>query len=148
MNTIELFQQVNISDMNGDGLNDITVGVHGELMIKLFLGLANDGVSGISEFNLLSVDSSRTALDYFNDLLDTVASKRSVIGASQSRVVAAISNLSTTVNSYQDAHSRIMDADIATESSNLMATKILQQSATLILAQASLQASLVLKLIK
>ncbi len=78
-----------------------------------------------------------TVIDNIDTALDTVNSQRSVWGATQNRFDAVISNLQVSVENQSAARGRIMDADFATETSNLSRSQILQQAGTAMVAQAN-----------
>jgi len=69
------------------------------------------------------------------------------IGAVQNRLSYAVNNLFSMKENYQTAYSRIVDADIATETANLVRQQVLQQAATAMLAQANQQPALALQLL-
>lgn len=79
--------------------------------------------------------------------LDSVSDIRSTLGAVQNRLEAAINSLSNLSENTEAAKSRIMDADIAAETSALTRNAILQQAGTAILAQANQQPQLALQLL-
>ncbi|NDC36677.1 MAG: hypothetical protein EBZ48_01345 [Proteobacteria bacterium] len=70
-----------------------------------------------------------------------------MIGSFQSRVGVAISNLQSSRENTKAAESRILDADIASDSANLTRTQILQQAGAAVLANANLQPQLALRLL-
>lgn len=80
--------------------------------------------------------------------LDSVSDIRSTLGSYQNRFEAIISNLSSMVENTMSARSRILDADIATETANLTRNSILQQAGTAILAQANQQPQIALQLLR
>jgi flagellin len=80
--------------------------------------------------------------------LDTTNSERAVLGASQNRFDAVISNLQISVENQTAARSRIMDADFASETANLSRAQILQQAGTAMIAQANQQPQQVLRLLQ
>ena len=63
------------------------------------------------------------------------------------RLAVALSTLAVARENFAAAESRIMDADIAEESSLLVRTQILQQAGAAVLGQANLQPSLALRLL-
>ena len=69
--------------------------------------------------------------------LDTVNSERAVLGATQNRFEAVVSNLQVASENTASARSRIMDADFASETANLSRSQILQQAGTAMVAQAN-----------
>jgi flagellin len=83
-----------------------------------------------------------------DDGLDTVNSERAVLGASQNRFDAVISNLQISVENQTAARSRIMDADFASETANLSRAQILQQAGTAMIAQANQMPQNVLSLLR
>lgn len=69
--------------------------------------------------------------------ISSVDSLRSSLGASQNRFESTVTNLNSTVANLTSARSRIEDADVATEVSNMSKNQILQQAGTSVLAQAN-----------
>jgi flagellin len=78
---------------------------------------------------------------------ENLAKQRGVIGANQSRIGIALSNLSSSKENFKAAESRIRDADVAAEAGNLIRTQILQQAASSVLAQANQSPQLALVLL-
>jgi flagellin len=60
-----------------------------------------------------------------------------VLGATQNRFEAVVSNLQVASENTAAARSRIMDADFASETANLSRSQILQQAGTAMVAQAN-----------
>ncbi|NDJ55694.1 FliC/FljB family flagellin [Enterobacteriaceae bacterium 4M9] len=73
---------------------------------------------------------------------------RSGLGAVQNRFDSVINNLDSTVNNLSASRSRILDADYATEVSNMSRAQILQQAGTTVLAQANQVPQNVLSLLR
>ena len=65
-----------------------------------------------------------------------------------SRAEVATNHLRSTTDALTQAHSRIVDVDVAEESAALIRNQVLQQAAQSILAQANQQPQLVLKLLR
>jgi flagellin len=76
-----------------------------------------------------------------------VARTRGTLGAYESRLLTAISNLRIGQEQSAAAESRIRDADVAAETANLTRSSILQQAATAVLAQANQQPRIALNLL-
>jgi flagellin len=89
-----------------------------------------------------------TIIDDIDTAIDTVNTQRATFGATQNRFDAVIANLSTSVENQSAARGRIMDADFATETSNLSRAQILQQAGTAMVAQANQLPQQVLTLLK
>ncbi|MBF0603280.1 MAG: flagellin FliC [Nitrospirae bacterium] len=90
---------------------------------------------------------ANTLIGRVDSALDSVSDIRSTLGSYQNRFEAVIANLSNMVENTSAARSRIMDADIATETANLTRNAILQQAGTAILAQANQQPQIALQLL-
>lgn len=80
--------------------------------------------------------------------LSQVDKLRSGLGAAQNRFDSVISNLDSTVNNLSQSRSRILDADYATEVSNMSRANILQSAGTTVLAQANQVPQNVLSLLR
>ena len=80
---------------------------------------------------------ARDAMDDLDTAIDAITSARSDFGAVQNRFDSVISNLQVASENQASARGRIMDADFATETSNLSRGQILQQAGTAMIAQAN-----------
>ena len=76
-------------------------------------------------------------LEAIDDAIQRVDAKRSELGAFDNRLESVIQNSQATSTNLSAARSRIMDADYATEVSNMTREQILQQAGTSVLAQAN-----------
>jgi flagellin len=74
--------------------------------------------------------------------------RATVMGASQSRFDAVITNLQISVENQSAARSRIMDTDFAVETANLSRAQILQQAGNAMVAQANQLPQQVLTLLR
>lgn len=94
-------------------------------------GFQNDGttVVGVSDID--------TAIQVIDVALDRVNEQRATFGAAQNRFEAVISNLQVGIENQTASRGRIMDADFATETSNLSRSQILQQAGNAMVAQAN-----------
>ena len=86
---------------------------------------------------LTTADAASTAVAALDTALDTITTTRATYGAAISRFGLAISNLSISNENQQAARGRIMDADFASETSNLSRSQILQQAGNAMVAQAN-----------
>lgn len=87
-------------------------------------------------------------LDKVDEALNKVDELRSSLGAVQNRFASVISNLDSTVNNLSESRSRILDADFASEVSNMSRANILQSAGTTVLAQANQVPQNVLSLLR
>ncbi|MBN8551209.1 MAG: VCBS repeat-containing protein [Deltaproteobacteria bacterium] len=135
-----------VADFNGDGVSDLS-----------FTDL-NDGnnytsltntttTSSLGAFSLTSRADALYAMNLFNAAQSGLGTARGRIGADQSRIASALSTVTASKENFLAAAGRIQDADIAAESAQLTRNRILQQTAAQVLAQASQQPDLVLKLL-
>ena len=80
--------------------------------------------------------------------IGTIDSIRSDLGAVQSRIESTIANLSNVSENISAARSRVLDADIAMETSAMTRANILQQAGVAVLAQANQTPALALQLLQ
>ena len=84
-----------------------------------------------------SYSDATTALDAINAAIDTVATSRAKLGASQNRLEFAAANVATQMENAEAARSTLMDLDVAAEMSTFTSNQILQQAGVSMLAQAN-----------
>jgi flagellin len=103
-------------------------------------------ITGNSDID--SQSAAQQALDAINVAIVSLSRNRGTLGAAQSRLETTINNLMIARENFRAAESRIMDVDVAEESSQLTRLSILQQAGTAILAQANQQPQLALQLLR
>lgn len=140
-----------LADFNGDGAIDIAAnasdtGMHIYLANPTEQG--NNAVKTISQFNLNSASSSRSALDTLDNLLQRVSNETGALGAAQGRLGIAIKNLSQMDTVTLAARSRILDVDVGLESAQLVRNQIQQSIGAALHAQANQIADIVLQLLR
>ncbi|MDA8536972.1 flagellin [Alphaproteobacteria bacterium] len=104
-------------------------------------------LSSVSELDVLSVANSLKMLTAVDGALVRIDLERSDLGATMSRMEHTISNLSNIVMNTKAARSRIADADIALESTELSKAQVLNQAAQAMLAQANKAQQSILQLL-
>ena len=92
--------------------------------------------------------AANSAIQLLDNAIQSVTTMRADLGAYQNRFEAVISNISSMSMNTSVAKSRILDADIASETAALTQKNILQQAGTSVLAQANQQPSIVLQLLR
>jgi flagellin len=115
------------------------------------VGIPLPGVSSASlglSSTLSSQSGALTALSEAKAAVGRLAEARGNIGASVSRLEVANENLRAASVNEQDAASQIFDADIAEQSANSVASRIQQQAAVAVKAQANILPQLALKLLQ
>jgi flagellin len=88
------------------------------------------------------------AMSIFTDVIEKIADARAENGAEQNRVMQALGFMEVNYANMEAAHGRIMDADIATESTRFARSNVLVQSAAAMTAQANQLPNAVLTLIQ
>ena len=114
----------------------------------LFSGNPSGAVlSSVSQLDVLNVKNSLKMLTAVDGALVRIDLERSDLGATMSRMEHTISNLSNIVMNTKAARSRINDADIAAESTELSKAQVLNQAAQAMLAQANKAQQSILQLL-
>ena len=113
------------------------------------IGMAEQGIKTVSidEVNIDTRDGAVTAISSVDAALAQIDTIRGDLGAVQNRFESTISNLSNVSENLSAARSRILDADIAMETSAMTKQNILQQAGVSILAQANQAPQLALSLL-
>lgn len=81
---------------------------------------------GVDGLNYESIDGAREAIDKVDDAVSKVFGARARLGAMQNKLHATVNNLGITKENLSQARSRIADADVAAETSELVRGNILQ----------------------
>jgi len=105
------------------------------------------GRLGLSSTGVMSKDTAQNNLAAIDSAIMTVNENRASLGALQNRLSSTVNNLSISRENLAAANSRIRDADMAQESSELTKQSILSQAGTAVLAQANGSQNLALKLL-
>ena len=101
---------------------------------------------GVGALTIDTNANAGAAITAIDTAIGTVDTTRSNLGAIQSRLESTIANLSNISENISASRSRILDADIAMETSNLTKANILQQAGVSVLAQANQTPQLALAL--
>ncbi|PIS10561.1 MAG: flagellin FliC [Bdellovibrio sp. CG10_big_fil_rev_8_21_14_0_10_47_8] len=139
--------------LNGTGgVIDIQVGVHNNSFqdrISFNASAANSTLEslGMIAETVATKDAAQTSLSVVDNALVSVNAIRSNFGALQNRLYSTSQNLKVADENYSAANSRIRDADIAAETTELTRNNILQSAAISILSQTNNSAQLALKLL-
>ncbi|MBF0124004.1 MAG: flagellin FliC [Magnetococcales bacterium] len=134
------------ADYNAAGLHAVTISI---LNAKASgLGLAT--TAGVASILITGNSASGVAqqLTKIDNAVNSIGTIRTKLGALQNRFQAVMNNLTNMSEGIAAAQSRIIDADIATETANLTRNAILQQAGMAVLAQANQQPLLALQLLK
>jgi flagellin len=110
-----------------------------EDVIEVDLDDAGLDALNLSEFggdpDAMNLDAS--SLDKLDAALEQISSQRASLGAASNRLDSAMESLDVAAVSIAESRSRITDADIAEETSNLSKAKVLQNAGVAMQVQAS-----------
>ena len=104
-------------------------------------------LQSIDNIDITSVEGAANAIKSIDGAIMQIDNMRGDLGAVQNRFESTIANLSNVAENLSAARSRILDADIAQETSNMTKQNILQQAGVSILAQANQAPQLALSLL-
>ena len=107
-----------------------------------------DDTTHIANVNLGTQVGAASAVTILDTAINQISSSQAKLGAIQNRLQYNIDNLSKASMLTQTAKGRIMDADFASETSELSKQQILSQAATSMLAQANQSKQSVLALLQ
>lgn len=102
---------------------------------------------GLESLSVESKEDARDILGTVDEAFTKINSMRASFGAMQSRLQSTVSNLDVSHENLSAAKSRIADADIARETSEMASANILQNAAVSVLAQANQIPAVALKLL-
>ncbi|MCB2173889.1 flagellin [bacterium] len=103
--------------------------------------------SSMSNVNISTQAGANLAITNIDRAIGQIDESRGDLGAVQNRFESTIANLNNVAENLSAARSRILDADIAMETSNMTKQNILQQAGVSILAQANQMPQLALSLL-
>lgn len=133
--------------LSTDQTLSIQVGADDDQTIDIHLNLMNADKLGMSAYDVTATGSNNL-LATVDAALDQVSSLRSGLGAVQNRFDSVVNNLNSTIINLSASQSRIQDADMATEVSNMSKGNILQSAGTAVLAQANQAPQNILSLLR
>jgi flagellin len=132
------------------GKQTFHVGAFGGEENTITYDLSSDATAdeiGIAGLSVADKDDARDLLTSVDEAMKKVGAMRANFGAIQNRLESTTSNLDNQIENLSAAKSRIADADIARESSELASAQVLQNAAVSALAQANQFPMVAMKLI-
>ncbi|MBA3005652.1 MAG: flagellin domain-containing protein [Desulfocapsa sp.] len=112
-------------------------------------GVANAStLDSVDDVDISTVEGASDAIRTIDGAISQIDTIRGNLGAIQNRFESTISNLQNVSENLSAARSRILDADIAQETSAMTKSNILQQAGVAILAQANQTPQLALQLLQ
>ena len=121
-------------------------GINGGGLFQTVPGAAT--LSSVASLDVLTVEGAKKMLTAVDGALVRIDLERSDLGAVMSRMQHTINNLSNVVVNTKAARSRIQDADIAAETTEMTKAQVLSQAAQAMLAQANRSSQSILSLLQ
>jgi flagellin len=160
---LEIDRISNVTEFNGTNLLDGTaasglsmqIGIHDTDNDQMTLTistlnsstLGNASAGFIGAQSLSSASGAQSSLAAFDAAIQSLSNARANVGAVQSRMTIAVSNLATAQENLSAANSRIRDVDVASETANMTRYQILTQAGVAVLGQANQLPALALSLL-
>ena len=138
INVVNLQFVLSIGSAGGGGAGTFTASDLG--------GLNNTAGNGISAAGFIS-DIMDVNVSQFTEAIEKLADVRAENGAEQNRVMNTLDLLQTNITNLEAAHGRIMDADIALESTRFARHNVLVQASAAMTAQANQLTNVALQLL-
>lgn len=145
------FNGTKVLAREGDAL-EIQVGTQNDPEVdRIYFDTEKSNISvdklGIADVNTLDRDAARSNLEIVDSAINKLVENRAELGALQNRLQSAVSNLNIYDENLSASRSRIKDADMAFETSELTKNNILNQASVSVLSQANQNNMLALKLL-
>ncbi len=142
--------RIELTNFTSDGTGVLTATpATGQGVGKL---LNDDGITGsqaaLSAISIIDQAGANDAIATIDRAFEQVNAQRANLGAVSNRLDHTISNLTNIMVNTESAKSRIMDADFASESTQMAKAQILQQASMAMLAQANASKQGVLSLLQ
>jgi flagellin len=144
--------------LNGEASNGLTIqiGIHSSANDRLTMSIARLSASTLGDVSaglfiegqsLSNASAARASLSVFDSAIQSLSNARAKLGAVQSRMSVAVTNLSSAQENLSAANSRIRDVDVASETANMTRYQILTQAGVSVLGQANQLPALALSLL-
>jgi flagellin len=101
----------------------------------------------VASISIANIDGASAAIGVLDASIQQVSDLRASLGAVQNRLQSTVANLNSSAENLQFSNSRVRDADVAMESSELARAQVLMQAGVSVLAQANQQPQMALKLL-
>ena len=111
-------------------------------------GTSGNVITFAAESSSTAINLADVSVAVFTQALENIATLRADNGASMSRLRFASDNIATTKTNLEAANGRIVDVDIASESTQLAKYNVLVQASASMLAQANTTGDVALMLIR
>lgn len=154
----EIDRLAQVTEFNGkkllDGSGDqiaVQVGAHAGEANRITYDMKSSDIRtdtlGITSTGVSNKDDALDSMEKIDNAINQVNNYRATIGASQNQLHSASSSLGLAFENISEAKSRISDADVASEVSELVKNTVIQNAGISVLAQANTAINGVLKLL-
>jgi len=138
--------------LNGSATAGLTFHVGANAGETITLSINSMGLSGLGvdsgDAGITTQSAADAAISTIDASISLVDTERGKLGANMNRLESTIANLSNVSENLSASRSRIMDADIAQETSAMTKNNILQQAGISVLSQANQTTQLALGLLQ
>lgn len=141
------FNGKNVLDGSLKSGTNFQIGANSQDSINVSLNGATQEDMETESLNVLTGENAQNAIEAIDETLASVSGVRGELGSVLNRFESTISNLSNVAENTAASQSRIGDADIAAEVSNMLKNRILEQASISIQAQANQRAGNLLSLL-
>ena len=133
------YNDIKLTDGSTTSLN-VQVGIDGSSNSQIELSFSDVDADALgvdtSSLDLSTASGASTAITSIDDAIDTIASERASLGASQTRLESASNYMTEMQMAARSARSSIMDADMAFEIAESSRLQVVQAAGIAALAQA------------
>ena len=140
--------QIGANTTSNDTITLTTTDMTADSSVIAVAGTDNAGTGRALIDSTANTGAIQGVITNIDAALDTVNAQRALLGASQSRFDAVVSNLQSSIENQTSARSRIVDTDFAAETARLSRAQILQQAGNAMVAQANQLPQQVLQLLR
>jgi flagellin len=130
------FNGVTLVGMTGSSLT-FQVGLASASSDQISLSFGSLDLSAVITAGVANATSALASLTQIDAAISAVSTKRAQFGAAMNKMEVATSNIQTMRLNLSAANSRIIDVDVAHETSNMSRNQVLTQAGVSILAQAN-----------
>jgi flagellin len=142
------FNGKNILDGSMETGANFQVGANADQSINVSVGGASQADLGTDSLDILTGENAQNAIGAVDEAINSISVERGELGSYLNRFESVISNLDNVVENVAASESRISDADMAAEVSNMLKYRILEQAGVSVQAQANQRAGTLLALLK
>jgi len=111
-------------------------------------GIAQGAATVTAGSGAAGASGAKAALDAIKTAVASLGVVQGIVGAGENRLQQAVDLATSQVTNFQAAESRVRDADVASEASNMSRLTVLQQAGVAALAQANQSSQAVLSLLR